>query len=146
MKKSIWIINQYLTTPELNGESHRHSSLADEFTSKGYDVTLITSSFSHFQYRHNKINGLFKLVRNHPLRTLLIKGNKYKSTTGINRMFSWVVFCFLLFFIPTKKLPRPDIIIVSSLSLFPILNVVYFFKKKYKNVKFVLEIRDIWPL
>ena len=30
-KKSVWLINQYLCSPELNNESHRHSCLADEF-------------------------------------------------------------------------------------------------------------------
>ncbi len=143
--KSVWLINQYLCTPELNGDGHRHSFLAEEFLKKGYDVTLITSSFSHVPYRENKIKGLFQLQEG-KIRTLLIKGNKYKNTQGIARVLSWLIFCFLLFFIPAKKLPRPDIIIVSSNSLLPILNVFFYFKKKFKNVKFILEIRDIWPL
>lgn len=145
MKKNVWLINQYLCTPELNGDDHRHSLLAEEFIRKGYDITLITSSFSHVPIRENKFKGLFKVLDG-DIRTLLIKGNKYKSTQGISRVFSWLIFCFLLFFIPTKKIAKPDIIIVSSNSLLPILNVVFYFKKKFKNVKFILEIRDIWPL
>ncbi len=144
-KKSVWLINQYLCTPELNGDDHRHSFLAEEWIKRGYDVTLITSSFSHVPYRENKIKGLFDLRENH-IRTLLIKGNKYSDSQGFSRIVSWLVFCFLLFFIPTKKIPKPDIIIVSSNSLLPILNVVYFFKKKFREAKFLLEIRDIWPL
>jgi len=144
-KKSIWLINQYLCTPELNGDGHRHSYLAEEWKKKGYDVTLITSSFSHVPYRDNKIKGLFKVTHG-PIRTLLIKGNKYSETHGLSRIFSWLVFCILLFFIPSKKIPKPDIIIVSSNSLLPILNVVFYFKKRFKDVKFILEIRDIWPL
>ncbi|RZN84178.1 MAG: glycosyltransferase WbuB [Winogradskyella sp.] len=144
-KKNIWLINQYLCTPELNGDGHRHSYLAEHWIKKGYDVTLITSSFSHVPYRHNKFKGLFK-IKNDPIRTLLIKGNKYGETQGVSRIFSWIIFFSLLFFIPTKKLPKPDIIIVSSNSLLPILNTVYFFKKRFKGLKFVLEIRDIWPL
>lgn len=145
MKKNVWLINQYLCTPELNGDGHRHSFLADEFIKKGYDVTLITSSFSHVPYRENKFKGLFK-INEGEIRTLLIKGNIYKSTQGVSRVFSWFIFSFFLFFIPLKKIPRPDIIIVSSNSLLPILNVVFYFKKKFKKVKFILEIRDIWPL
>lgn len=145
MKKNVWLINQYLCTPELNGDGHRHSFLAEEFIKKGYDVTLITSSFSHVPYRENDFNGIYKIIEDN-IRVLLIKGNKYKGTQGLARVFSWVIFCFLLFFIPTKKIPKPDIIIVSSNSLLPILNVVFFFKKKFKGVKFILEIRDIWPL
>ncbi|WP_417291654.1 glycosyltransferase family 4 protein [Corallibacter sp.] len=144
-KKSVWLINQYLCTPELNNDGHRHSFLAEEFIKKGYDVTLITSSFSHVPYRENNFKGLYKVIDKN-IRTLLIKGNKYKGTQGFARVFSWLIFCFLLFFIPTKKIPKPDIIIVSSNSLLPILNVVFFFKRKFKGVKFILEIRDIWPL
>lgn len=144
-KKKIWLINQYLCTPELNGDDHRHSFLAEEFIKKGYDVTLITSSFSHVPYRENKFSGIFKLLEG-DIRTLLIKGNSYKSTQGFSRVLSWLVFCFLLFFIPSRKLPKPDIIIVSSNSLLPILNVVFYFKKRFKKVRFILEIRDIWPL
>lgn len=144
-KKSIWLINQYLSTPELNGEGHRHSYLAQEWKKKGYDVTLITSSYSHIGSRHNPFKGLFSLEKG-DFRTLLIKGNKYKDTSGFLRILSWLIFSFLLFFIPKRKLPKPDIIIVSSISLLPILNTVFFFKKKYRDVKFILEIRDIWPL
>lgn len=143
-KKSVWLINQYLCTPELNGDGHRHSYLAEEWIKKGYDVTLITSSFSHVPHRKNEFKGLYK-VSSGKIRTLLIKGNKYNQK-GLTRILSWLIFCFLLFFIPTKKIPKPDIIIVSSNSLLPILNVVFYFKKRFKKVKFILEIRDIWPL
>lgn len=144
-KKSVWLINQYLCSPELNNESHRHSCLADEFMKKGYDVTLITSSFSHVPYRNNNFKGFYKIIDKN-IRILLIKGNKYKSTQGMSRVISWLVFSFFLFFIPIKKIPKADIIIVSSNSLLPILNVVFFFKKRFKDVKFILEVRDIWPL
>ena len=144
-RKTVWLINQYLTTPELNGSSHRHSSLSDEWKKKGYDVLLITSSYSHTDKRNNKFNGLFS-INNENIKTLLIKGNVYSNPNGVFRIISWLIFSFFLFFIPIKKLPKPDIIIVSSISLLPILNVVFYFKKKFKKVKFILEIRDIWPL
>ena len=144
-KKYIWLINQYLCSHDLNGDDHRHYSLAQEWQKKGYDVTLITSTFSHVPQRHNPIKGFFE-VRNDTVRTLLVKGNHYKENRGSSRVLSWLIFFVMLFFIPTKKLPKPDIIIVSSNSLLPILNVIFYFKKRFKNVKFLLEIRDIWPM
>jgi glycosyltransferase involved in cell wall biosynthesis len=45
---------------------------------------------------------------------------------------------------PLKKVPKPDVIISSSLSLFTILNG-YIFKKRFK-CKLIFEVRDIWPL
>ncbi len=41
-------------------------------------------------------------------------------------------------------MPKPDVIICSSLSLFTILNG-YFLKKRF-NCKLIFEVRDIWPL
>ncbi len=145
MSKNIWIINQYLTTPELNGDGYRHYYLAKEFKKKGFDTTLITSSFSHIPSKNISFKGLFKILDN-DIRTLVIKGNRYSNSKGIYRVLSWFVFCFLLLFIPKKKIPKPDYIVVSSMSLLPVLNVVYYFKKKYPKAKFILEIRDIWPL
>lgn len=144
-KKSIWIINQFLTTPELSNEDGRHSSLVEEFIKNGYDVTLITSSFSHAPYRHNKFRGLYQL-REGKFRTILLKGINHNYSAGIWRLINLFLFSILLLFIPYKKLPKPDIIIVSSFSLIPILNAFFQFKKRYKKVKIIFEIRDIWPL
>lgn len=145
-KKSIWIINQYATTPDLDGDGHRHYYLAKEWIKKGYDVTLITSAFSHIGNKNIPLKGFFKVIDNHEIKTVLIRGYKYKNSNGFQRILSWLYFSFLLFFLPLKKITKPDVIIVSSISLLPILNVVYFFKRKFKDLKFILEIRDIWPL
>ena len=145
MSKNIWIINQYLTTPKLNGNGYRHSYLADHFVNMGYDVTLITSSFSHVPRKDYRFKGLFKVLEGN-YRTLLVRGNRYAKSKGFYRILSWLIFCLLLFIIPKRKIPKPDIILISSMSLLPILNVVFYYKKIYRKAKFILEIRDIWPL
>ena len=61
--KSVWIINQYLSTPELSGDTHRHYNIARYLKKEGYNVTLITSSFSHVPRRHNKQKGIFKVAQ-----------------------------------------------------------------------------------
>jgi glycosyltransferase involved in cell wall biosynthesis len=145
MSKNLWIINQYLTTPKLNGDGYRHSYLANHFIKSGYDVTLITSSFSHQPKKDIRYNGLFKVI-NENYKILLVKGNRFSNAKGIPRILSWVLFCLLLFFIPKRKLSKPDIIVVSSMSLLPVLNVVFYYKIRYPKVKFIFETRDIWPL
>jgi glycosyltransferase involved in cell wall biosynthesis len=57
---------------------------------------------------------------------------------------SWIHFEINLFILNKSRLTKPDVIIVSSLSLLTILNGILL-KKKYK-CKLVFEIRDIWPL
>ncbi|TMU55047.1 glycosyltransferase family 4 protein [Flagellimonas algicola] len=146
--KQVWIINQYITSPDIEGDGYRHYYVAKELAEKGYDTTLITSSFSHAPYRHTKIKGLYKLV-NKDVRTLVLKGNKYGKSQGLGRIISWIVFVIQLMCLPLisrNKIPRPDIIVLSSLPLLPILNVILFKALFYRKVKIVFEIRDLWPL
>ena len=47
-------------------------------------------------------------------------------------------------FISKKKVPKPDVIILSSLPILPVINLM-FFKLLYPRCKLVFEIRDLWP-
>jgi glycosyltransferase involved in cell wall biosynthesis len=59
-------------------------------------------------------------------------------------MISWLDFEWQLFKMPKKNLAKPDVIIVSSLSLLTILNGLWL-RRKYK-CRLVFEVRDIWPM
>lgn len=147
--KNIWIINQYITSPDIEGEGYRHYYIAKHLQKKEkYNTLLITSSFSHAPYRHNKIRGLYKYV-NKDVSTLILRGNIYKKSHGIGRILSWIIFSLNLFLVPfisKKKVPKPDIIVLSSLPLLPVLNILIFRKLFYPKIKFIFEIRDLWPL
>jgi glycosyltransferase involved in cell wall biosynthesis len=76
--------------------------------------------------------------------TLWIKTLKYKGSGSIRRILSWIDFELKLFFLNKERMKKPDIIIVSSLSLITVLNGIWL-KRKY-GCKLIFEIRDIWPL
>ena len=147
--KNIWIINQYITTPDIDGDGYRHYYIAKYLKeTKQFNPLLITSSFSHAPKRHNRFRGLYKLVEK-DVKTLILKGNKYRQTHGLGRITSWIIFALNLFIIPflsKKKIPKPDIIMLSSLPLLPVLNIILFKKLFYPRAKFIFEIRDLWPL
>lgn len=138
----IWIISKYASSSEVGFES-RIFALARRFVKFGNTVNVISSDSNHFGkypkyrkiYNHENISG----VDLHRIKTL-----KYTKTVSIKRILSWIDFEFKLFFLPTNKIEKPDVIIVSSLSLLTILNG-FRFKKKFK-AKLIFEIRDIWPL
>jgi glycosyltransferase involved in cell wall biosynthesis len=67
-----------------------------------------------------------------------------RNSSSARRVLSWLHFEWQLLTASKKELPRPTTIIVSSLSLFSILSGFYF-AKKYR-ARFLVEIRDIWPL
>lgn len=147
--KNIWIINQYITSPDIDGDGYRHYYIAKHLKeTQKYNTLLITSSFSHAPYRHNKIKGLYKFV-NKDIATLILRGNVYHKSHGIGRIISWIIFSINLFIVPfisRKKVPKPDIIVLSSLPLLPVLNILIFKKIFYPKSKFIFEIRDLWPL
>jgi glycosyltransferase involved in cell wall biosynthesis len=93
--------------------------------------------FPHFESTHTMetIDG----IETWWLRTL-----KYRRSASLRRILSWIDFELKLWLMPKKRLPRPDVIIVSSLSLLTILNGIWL-KARYK-CRLVFEIRDIWPL
>jgi glycosyltransferase involved in cell wall biosynthesis len=56
-----------------------------------------------------------------------------------------MVFAIKVYFLPIRLVGKPDIIVVSSMPIFPVLSG-YWLKLRYKAKAFIFEIRDIWPL
>lgn len=73
-----------------------------------------------------------------------IRTMKYSVAKSMRRILSWLDFEFRLWRMPKSSLPKPDVIVVSSLSLLTVLNG-FWLRRKYR-CRLVLEIRDIWPL
>ncbi|MGB3290152.1 MAG: glycosyltransferase family 4 protein [Burkholderiaceae bacterium] len=69
---------------------------------------------------------------------------KYSVAKSWRRIVSWLDFEVRLWRMPKRDLPKPDVIVVSSLSLLTILNG-FLLRRKY-HCRLILEIRDIWPL
>jgi len=142
MNKNIWIINQYTGGPKY-GMNYRSYYIAKEFIKKGAQVTLFAGSFSHLFTNLPKTKGHFTSENIEDIYFIWVKTPYYKSSKSIKRIWNMLVFMFKLFFFNTKKLKKPDIIIISSLSLFPIVNA-YIWSKKF-DAKLIFEIRDLWP-
>lgn len=145
MRKNIWIVNEHLTSPDLSENGHsRHYTLGLEFINNGYDVSLITSSFSHNPRRKVRLLGPMRVIDGN-IRTLILRGFEHQKSSSIIRIVNWLLFFLLFFLAPLTRLPKPDIIILSSTPMLPVYNVL-FFKWMYPNCKFVFETRDLWPL
>ncbi|MDQ3190540.1 MAG: glycosyltransferase family 4 protein [Bacteroidota bacterium] len=143
--KTLWYISQY-AVPVKYGFGTRHFYLGKEFVKKGMDVFVIASSYNKFfesakVFPNDPDTYNFEEIDN--VKVCWIKGHRYKKNEGLGRIFSWLVFTWRLFFLPVEKFKKPDVIILSSLSLPPIL-VAYYFKLRFK-AKLIFEIRDIWP-
>lgn len=141
MAKTVWYISKYCDLPNKNSVGSRGWILMREFATKGYTSKVITSDTNSSK---DNQNFKFKSFFQEGVEIIMLKTLRYSVTKSILRVFSWIIFEFNLFFLDKSSMGRPDVIIVSSLSLLTILNGIYL-KNKFK-CKLVFEVRDIWPL
>lgn len=144
-KKNIWIINQ--TAGKLDsGWGERHYYLSKHWVDKGYDVKIISGSHNHLFVNQPLVSKKWFTYENveNGIQFCWVKVPKYNDS-GFKKFLSNLIYTFRLFFLSAKTLGKPDILIVSSMPIFPIINGL-FFKKKFKSNKLIVEIRDLWPL
>ena len=143
MRKNIWIINQFAGTPD-SGWGERHFYFSKNWIEKGYNVTIISGSFNHMFTKMPDAPNLFNFESVDGTRFCWVKTPIY-NPKSIMRFWSFLVFAFKIYFLPTKILGKPDVIVVSSMPIFPVLTG-YLLKLRYRVKRFYFEIRDIWPL
>jgi glycosyltransferase involved in cell wall biosynthesis len=140
----IWFISKYGVTPSY-GNATRQFFLCKYLAKKKKEVILITSQSSNIK-KYKKSNKYFSIEEVENFKHYLLKGPQIKLGFSLIRFWSWFVFEWNLLKLTLfrSKLQKPDVIIVSSLSIFTIISGIIL-KFKFK-AKFILEIRDIWPL
>jgi glycosyltransferase involved in cell wall biosynthesis len=114
-----------------------------EFARLGFASVIITSDSNQLaqvpnlgeSYLRQDVDGIELWW----VRTL-----KYQVAKSVRRILSWISFEWRLLLMPMGQLPRPDVVVVSSLSLLTVLNG-FLLRKRYR-CRLVFEIRDIWPL
>ena len=112
-----------------------------ELAEKKCNVDLITSTSSTFLTGESQV-GCDVISPNFTYHQ--IAGLQYGTANSFFRLLSWLEFEAKFLFLNKKRLRKPDIVIVSSLSILSIING-YIWSRVYK-AKLVFEIRDIWPL
>lgn len=141
---NILVINQFASAPSYNtGAGERHYYISSWLSAKDYDFTIVSGGVNHLFVKNPVTKKLLNEEAIPGGRFIWVKLRKYNSDSFFGRSFSWFEFLIKLFFLPVKNL-KPDIIVVSSMSLWSSLYGIWI-KKKFK-IPFVLEIRDIWPL
>lgn len=143
-KKTIWIINQYASTPN-TGFIGRHYYLAQELADLGYKVYVVSASYTHSQsnpvsfeedYKFEDFGDNFKF--------LWLKTPVYQKSTSKRRVLNWFEFGWKIKGLNKIIKDKPDVILYSSLSLVGFLGAERLAKKN--KVPLIFEVRDIWPL
>lgn len=143
MKPCIWYVSKYVAPPAKVGAGGRGYLIMREFARMGYRSVIVTSDSNQLTevpvldvpYLFQEIDGM---------QLCWVRTMKYTVAKSLRRILSWLDFEWRLLRMPKDKLPAPDVVIVSSLSLLTILNG-FLLRRSFK-CRLVLEIRDIWPL
>ena len=142
-KKSIWIINQYASTPD-TGMGGRHYYLAKELAKLGHDVHLIAGSYSHLLKIPPRVSGAYTFERVDGFKMVWVGVNAYDNAHSKKRIWNWLNFSWKVRKLLSLIEGTPDVVIASSPQPFVFLAAKYLSKKT--GAKLVFEVRDIWPL
>lgn len=141
-KTMVWCISKYAAPPEY-GVGARLFYIAKEFCNIGLDVLLISSDANHLA-RYPNTDNVYNFEKYNDLSHMWIKTYKYSKSASLKRFRSWVDFEYKLFRFDRSNYRKPDVVVISSLSLFTIIYGIYL--KRVYNCKLIIEIRDIHPL
>lgn len=142
-KKTVWIINQYSSTPEA-GVGGRHYYFAKSLAKLGYEVYLIGAAFTHLLREPPVLKNNFKIEKiDENFNFVWVKMPIYAEAHSKKRIANWFSFAWKILSLK-NILPKPDVILYSSPSLVGYLGA----EKLAKDLKVPLafEVRDIWPL
>ena len=143
MPRQLWYITKYFVPEDENSAGSRGWQLVKHLDQTRYQTIVFTSDANMFLYREPSQDAKSEETKN-GIQLVFLRTLKYQSARSFRRILGWLHFELELFLTPKQSYPRPDIILVSSLSIFTIVNGLYF-KWRYK-CPLLFEIRDIWPL
>lgn len=138
----VWILNQYADSPD-RPSGTRHFSLARAVVRQGGEATIVAAGFDHVVGREIRIRpgralsrGDFDGVRFVWLRTIAYRGN------GPRRMLNMLSYALMAVLADLGR-DRPDVVVGSTVH--PFAAAAGWFIARRRGVRFVYEIRDLWP-
>lgn len=139
----IWFVNQYAGSA-IHGMEFRHYELGRQLIALGNRVVVISGSYSHLFTTQPKTSSTYQLEDVGGLTYCWVKVPAYRRAISLGRVLSMLLFAARLYRLPIRLLPAPDVIVVSSPSLFPIVPAERWAHRW--RARLVFEVRDIWPL
>lgn len=143
--KTIWILDHYSSEPKYGG-IQRQFDFANELSGRGYKTVIVSSAFSH--YTHSYISErpikLSKFADN--AYYAYVHTTSYEANGGIGRvvnMLSFMISTIRYRKVVEREVGKPDI--VMGASVHPLVWIAAYKIAKRYGVKFIAEVRDLWP-
>jgi glycosyltransferase involved in cell wall biosynthesis len=140
---NIWVVNHYAVPPS-GPSGTRHHATAAAMIRRGHEVTVIASSFDHTSRKERRLKPgeVARLETIDGVPFLWVRSSPYGGYA--RRIYNMAEFALRVSYgKDVRKLPRADIILGSTLTLFAALGAYRMARKL--GVPFVLEVRDVWP-
>lgn len=120
---NIWCISKYASIPPY-GTGARLFHLAKAFIDLEHSAILITSDSTHLA-QYPSTDKVYNYAESEGVPVYWLKTRRYIKSFSIARVLSWLDFERRLFGFDTNKLDKPDVVIISSLSIFSIVYGLY---------------------
>lgn len=143
MGRCVWYISKYVGMPDASSAGGRGYLLMRQLVRLGIDSVIVTSDSNQLT-RVPALAQAYVFTESEGVRMCWVRTLKYQVAKSARRILSWIDFEWRLWRMPRRSLPRPDVIVVSSLSLLTVING-FWLRWRYR-ARLVVEIRDIWPL
>lgn len=143
MPANIWYISKYVIPPTSGSVGARGFFIIRELVRMGHRGVVLTSDSNHLAITP-QFEGRYRVDAIEGVEFVWIKTLKYRMTGSLRRVLSWLEFEWRLWRLPKEQFGRPDVVVVSSLSLLTIFNGLLL-RRRYR-CRLIFEIRDIWPL
>jgi glycosyltransferase involved in cell wall biosynthesis len=123
---------------------YRHYHFARGLIERGHRVVVISGSRSHLFIRPPQVSRPFTLEPIDGVTYCWVAVPRYERAISLRRVLNMAAFALRLERLPVQRLPRPDAILVSSPSLFPV-PIAARWAQRF-GARLVFEVCDIWPL
>lgn len=138
--KTIWYNSKYVFPKHLGRLGARGVSILREMVRGSHHCIMFCSVSNHFANSPAFDTPTLHLVVD-GVEAKWIATRRYESDNSLTRILSWLDFEWRLWRMPRAALARPDLVIVSSLSLISMLNGLWL-RWRYL-CQLVFEVRDI---
>ena len=141
--RTIWYVCKYVVPPQGESVGGRGYEIMRELAAQGHRTVIVTSDANHLTQVPTMPGPVLRQERD-GLEMIWLRTFKAPRSRSLRRFVSWLHFEWRLLRLDTSRLPAPDAVIVSSLSLLTVLNGLRL-RRRYRT-RLVFEVRDIWPL
>ena len=141
--KTIWLINQYASTPE-TGIGGRHHYLATELAKEGYEVYVIAGGWHHLLKAPDTAPNKTEIEEIDGYKFVRLAMPRYRDAHDKKRILNWLLFTWKVSRLHRIIGARPDAIVASSPALFMYLGAKS--QARRHRARLAFEVRDFWPL